>query len=517
RSLWFTERDGNRISRLTPAGELTRFDLPTAGSRPSSIASAPNGDLWFTEWAGRIAKLSLQGELREYDLPAIAPDHPSDLLIGADGIVWIMFNTGKTIARFDPQSETFTMYPVGTISASLSDFTLGPDNRVWFVGTHSAGSFDLSGGFPGPVTEDPLLKPVFDYQGRSQIIAGPDNDLFFTTANTNTVFRSPLPGAPSLRDLQVFVTYHPPVVLSAGPFNIDAQIVNWTNADATDLEIHLSLDESIHFVSADVPGGACTGGSSGVDCTLATLAAGDTLPVSFVMTTDRITTSPVERTLILEVTSAEGDYKPADNRVVLFTTIQTSLDYFNDFSAGADAHWSQPVTRTPVPGLDVLGLFDNDDVIFDWDSLPPHDQTWVCFDLYVSGPWSGSQYLDPGETTIIGPDLWTHYLDDNRLLLTTFSNQQRYQQAFPANYPGALSAYQTGSVQVGEFDGDPSVQDARYSFCYQHEHRNQSLELLFKGLNLNEAAQEQWSLDNVRIKILYDASIDRTFLPLLRR
>ena len=51
-NLWFTEDAGNNIGRITPAGEITEFPLPTPGSGPAGITVGPDGNLWFTEQIG---------------------------------------------------------------------------------------------------------------------------------------------------------------------------------------------------------------------------------------------------------------------------------------------------------------------------------------------------------------------------------------------------------------------------------------------------------------------------------
>jgi virginiamycin B lyase len=51
-NLWFTEAGGNNIGRITTAGSITEFAIPTAGSGPAGIASGPDGNLWFTETVG---------------------------------------------------------------------------------------------------------------------------------------------------------------------------------------------------------------------------------------------------------------------------------------------------------------------------------------------------------------------------------------------------------------------------------------------------------------------------------
>jgi streptogramin lyase len=52
-NLWFTEYNGNRIGRITPAGVITEYSAGmSAGASPWSIAAGPDGNMWFTEFNG---------------------------------------------------------------------------------------------------------------------------------------------------------------------------------------------------------------------------------------------------------------------------------------------------------------------------------------------------------------------------------------------------------------------------------------------------------------------------------
>ena len=49
-ALWFTEWTGNKLGRITTAGLITEYNLPTPLSFPWSITVGPDGALWFTEY-----------------------------------------------------------------------------------------------------------------------------------------------------------------------------------------------------------------------------------------------------------------------------------------------------------------------------------------------------------------------------------------------------------------------------------------------------------------------------------
>ncbi|MHB1536539.1 MAG: Vgb family protein, partial [Acidimicrobiales bacterium] len=57
-NLWFTENGGDKVGRITPAGAITEYPLPTANSGPDGITAGPDGNVWFTENGGNnIGKL----------------------------------------------------------------------------------------------------------------------------------------------------------------------------------------------------------------------------------------------------------------------------------------------------------------------------------------------------------------------------------------------------------------------------------------------------------------------------
>jgi hypothetical protein len=46
--LWFTENQANKVGRITTAGNITEYTLPTADNSPNSITTGPDGNLWLT-------------------------------------------------------------------------------------------------------------------------------------------------------------------------------------------------------------------------------------------------------------------------------------------------------------------------------------------------------------------------------------------------------------------------------------------------------------------------------------
>src|SRR5581483_10209200 len=96
---WFTENSGNKIGRLTTAGTITEFPIPTPNSGPVGIGRGPNGSLWFTEWlAGRMANVTPGGTITEFAIPT-SDTHPAWVTSAADGNVFFTENSGNRVAR----------------------------------------------------------------------------------------------------------------------------------------------------------------------------------------------------------------------------------------------------------------------------------------------------------------------------------------------------------------------------------------------------------------------------------
>ena len=89
-NLWFLELDGrmdgrvvdgNRVDRITPAGIITQFAIPTPHSGPINIAVGPDRNIWFTgrDMLGRVTK---DGVITEFHLSANT--RPVGLSAGSD-------------------------------------------------------------------------------------------------------------------------------------------------------------------------------------------------------------------------------------------------------------------------------------------------------------------------------------------------------------------------------------------------------------------------------------------------
>lgn len=98
-ALWFTEDNGNRIGRITTAGSITEYAVPTADSGPNALAAGADGALWFEETnARKFGRITTAGTFTEYPLPA-GVGGAGAFVTGPDGALWFTDTAGDAIGR----------------------------------------------------------------------------------------------------------------------------------------------------------------------------------------------------------------------------------------------------------------------------------------------------------------------------------------------------------------------------------------------------------------------------------
>ena len=73
-NVWATAADSNLIARITPAGVLTTFAIPSANAQPYGITTGPDGNLYFTEpgvnrTTNKIGRITPAGTITEFSIP----------------------------------------------------------------------------------------------------------------------------------------------------------------------------------------------------------------------------------------------------------------------------------------------------------------------------------------------------------------------------------------------------------------------------------------------------------------
>jgi virginiamycin B lyase len=186
--VWFS--DGGPIGRISTAtGEATVFPLPS-GSGATDMTLGPDGSLWFSDFEkNRIGRMTLAGAVTEYPLPTTFRG-PHSITVGPDGAIWFTSDTAQ-VGRMEITGGGFRYFDLpespGSIYAQFSAITTGSDGNLWLGVQLNQGGGNVVRVTPdGQVTEFPLPGPadwVLD------IVAGPDGALWFTEEIANKIGR----------------------------------------------------------------------------------------------------------------------------------------------------------------------------------------------------------------------------------------------------------------------------------------------------------------------------------------
>jgi streptogramin lyase len=168
--LWFAETGADQIGRMTSAGVLTQFALPSipapadpiTGSPPGPVAitAGPDGALWFVGVPGEVGRITTAGVVTEFAVPNVPPPAGSKpgtastpatltaITAGPDGALWFTFTnvpgevgritTAGVVTEFAvPEIPPPAGSPKGTAGTPLTllGITAGPDGSLWFGST----------------------------------------------------------------------------------------------------------------------------------------------------------------------------------------------------------------------------------------------------------------------------------------------------------------------------------------------------------------------------------------------
>ena len=181
-AMWFTEETGNRVGRVdVTTGAVTEFPLPNADSRPRGIAAGPDGALWFAEGAGRIGRITTAGSITEFTVPS--GGDPRSITAGPDNALWFTELNGNRIGRITA-SGTIREYTVPTTASQPLEIAPGADGALWFT--------ELAGDKVGRITTGGTVSEFAiptEGSGPRGIAAGPDGHLWFLEQAANKVAR----------------------------------------------------------------------------------------------------------------------------------------------------------------------------------------------------------------------------------------------------------------------------------------------------------------------------------------
>jgi virginiamycin B lyase len=180
---------------------ITEYDLPRPTIEPHDVVFA-NGYAWYTnfgeQYIGRLDPKT--GQHKEFPLPELKKGFPTgslDLKLDKDGTLWFGMMYQGALAKFDPKSEKFQIFPVSQernkddTQLNMLTMNFGVDGKMWTndagpstilrldVNTGKYENFDPLAMLPGGRAN----KSIYD------IAADSSNNLYMTEFQNNYIVR----------------------------------------------------------------------------------------------------------------------------------------------------------------------------------------------------------------------------------------------------------------------------------------------------------------------------------------
>jgi streptogramin lyase len=173
---WFTEENNNAVGRVTPGAVITEFSAGFPTGSPRGIVTGPDGNLWVAQAGGDggIARVTKAGDVTEFPVPTAGD--PNDIAVGADGNLWYVDPTANVIGRITPTGSITEFTDGLSDDAEPTSIVKGPDSRLWFTeqATGKIGAITTA----GVITE--FSSSLSGSDEPADIAAGPDGKLWFT-------------------------------------------------------------------------------------------------------------------------------------------------------------------------------------------------------------------------------------------------------------------------------------------------------------------------------------------------
>lgn len=186
-ALWYTNRGGFSIGRITTAGVVDSYSTPVEAGYLYGITLGPDNALWFTSDFA-IGRITASGSVSTYSGGPGGFGFPLGITAGPDGALWFTEPGLDKIGRIDTSGVITNVYTDASISQPFG-ITAGPDEALWFTnrGNNTIGRIDTDGSvssYSSPSISTPMT-----------ITAGPDGALWFTNWGNSSIGRITTDGA----------------------------------------------------------------------------------------------------------------------------------------------------------------------------------------------------------------------------------------------------------------------------------------------------------------------------------
>jgi virginiamycin B lyase len=135
----FCEFGTNKLATVDPRTMTIReYTLPDSGARPRRLALAPDGTVYYTDYArGYLGHFDPSaGKLvKEWKSPGGSESRPYGIAIMDDGKIWYSESgvNPNTLVQFDPKSEVFSMKAIPSGGGVVRNMVATPDRRLYLA------------------------------------------------------------------------------------------------------------------------------------------------------------------------------------------------------------------------------------------------------------------------------------------------------------------------------------------------------------------------------------------------
>jgi streptogramin lyase len=173
---WFTEENNNAVGRVTPGAVITEFTAGFPTGSPRGMVTGPDGNLWVAQAGGdgAIARVTKAGEVTEFPVPTAGD--PNDVAVGPDGNIWYVDPVANVVGRITPEGSITEFTDGLSDAAEPTSIVKGSDGRLWFTEQATGKIGAITGA--GVITE--YSSGLSGSDEPADIAAGPDGKLWFT-------------------------------------------------------------------------------------------------------------------------------------------------------------------------------------------------------------------------------------------------------------------------------------------------------------------------------------------------
>jgi len=111
--------------------------VPTSAAGLGRIVASPDGSVWFAERdANKVGKISPNGQVTEYPFPAQFPGTTTlkDLDVAPDGSVWVVYESGERVRHITATGQQITDWAVSGYDYPYGEqVRVAPDGTAWIT------------------------------------------------------------------------------------------------------------------------------------------------------------------------------------------------------------------------------------------------------------------------------------------------------------------------------------------------------------------------------------------------